>query len=229
MSISHPTLIRAAGIAAAAAGLIFIGVQINHPPLDVSTITTTEVTLRSTAKLVHAALALAGITGMYLFQVRQAGVLGLVGYVLLVAFYLVLAPIEFTAAYVLPSLADTDPRFVNDVLAVAEGGTAVGDIGLLQTAFYLAGALYLAGGTIFGIALVRAHVLSRWAAMLLVFGTTATLALSVLPESYNRPLAVPTGVALVGLGISLWREQRNAAAQSGPRPQRVRLESVGVE
>jgi hypothetical protein len=229
MSISHPTLIRAAGIAAAAAGLIFIGVQINHPPLDVSTITTTEVTVRSTAKLVHAALALAGITGMYLFQVRQAGVLGLVGYVLLVAFYLVLAPIEFTAAYVLPSLADTDPRFVNDVLAVAEGGTAVGDIGLLQTAFYLAGALYVAGGTIFGIALVRAHVLSRWAAALLVFGTTATLALSVLPESYNRPLAVPTGVALVGLGISLWREQRNAAAQSAPRPQRVRLESVGVE
>jgi hypothetical protein len=229
MSISHPTLIRSAGIAAAAAGLIFIGVQINHPPLDVSTITTTEVTLRSTAKLVHAALALAGITGMYLFQVRQAGVLGLVGYVLLVAFYLVLAPIEFTAAYVLPSLVDTDPRFVNDVLAVAEGGTAVGDIGLLQTAFYLAGALYVAGGTVFGIALVRAHVLSRWAAALLVFGTTATLALSVLPESYNRPLAVPTGVALVGLGISLWREQRNAPAQSALRPQPVRLESVGVE
>ena len=229
MSISHTRLIRAAGIAAAAAGLIFIGVQINHPPLDVSTITTTEVTVRSTAKLVMAALALAGITGMYLFQVRQVGVLGLVGYLLLVAFYLVLMPIEFTAAYVLPSLADTDPRYVNDVLAVAEGGTATGDIGLLQIAFYLAGGLYVAGGMVFGIALLRARVLSRWPAALLVVGTAATLALSVLPESYNRPFAIPTGVALVGLGISLWREQARSSAESASRPAGARLESVGVE
>jgi hypothetical protein len=30
----------------------------------------------------------------------------------------------------------------------------------------------------------------------------------VLPESFNRPFAVPTGVALIGLGVSLWRDQR---------------------
>jgi hypothetical protein len=229
MSISHTMLVRAAGIAAAAAGLIFIGVQINHPPLDVSTITTTEVTIRSTAKLVMAALALAGITGIYLFQVRQIGMLGLVGYVLLAAFYLVLMPIEFTAAYVLPSLVDTDPNYVNDVLAVAAGGTATGDIGLLQTAFYLAGGLYVAGGVIFGIALIRARVLARWPAALLAAGTAATLALSALPESYNRPFAIPTGVALVGLGISLWLQQTRSTSGSGSRPVGVRLEPVGVE
>jgi hypothetical protein len=30
----------------------------------------------------------------------------------------------------------------------------------------------------------------------------------VLPESFNRPFAVPTAVALLGLGVSLWRDAR---------------------
>ena len=34
-----------------------------------------------------------------------------------------------------------------------------------------------------------------------------TLALAVLPESFNRPFAVPNGIAMIGLGISLWRDQ----------------------
>jgi len=214
MSITITRLTSWAGLSAVVAGLLFIGVQINHPPLDASTITTTEVTLRSTAKLVMAALALAGITGIYLSQVRQIGVLGLVGYLLFAAFYLVILPIEFTAGYVLPSVADTEPGFVNDVLAVSVGGSAIGDIGLLQVAFLAAGALYVAGGLVFGIALFRAGVLARGAAALLAVGTVATLALSVLPESFNRPFAVPTGVALVGLGISLWRNQRQTTTSA---------------
>ena len=67
---------------------------------------------------------------------------------------------------------------------------------------------YALGGLLFGIALFRAGVLARWAAALLAYATTSALALSVLPESFNRPFAVPTGVALIGLGVSLWRDQR---------------------
>jgi hypothetical protein len=212
MAITTTKLTRWAGLSAVVAGVLFIGVQINHPPLDASTITTTEVTLRGTTKLIMAVLALVGITGVYLSQVRQIGVLGLVGYLMLSALYLVLIPIEFTAGYVLPSVADTEPGFVNDVLTVSEGGSSTGDIGLLQYAFLAAGALYVAGGLVFGIAVIRARVLARWPAGLLVVGTGATLALAFLPESFNRPFAIPTGVALVGLGISLWRHQRHPAA-----------------
>ncbi len=212
MAITTTKLTRWAGLSAVVAGVLFIGVQINHPPLDASTITTTEVTLRGTTKLIMAVLALVGITGVYLSQVRQIGVLGLVGYLMLSALYLVLIPIEFTAGYVLPSVADTEPGFVNDVLTVSEGGSSTGDIGLLQCAFLAAGALYVAGGLVFGIAVIRARVLARWPAGLLVVGTGATLALAFLPESFNRPFAIPTGVALVGLGISLWRHQRHPAA-----------------
>jgi hypothetical protein len=208
MTVTTTNLTRAAGLSAAVAGLIFISVQINHPPLDVTSVTSTEWVVRSTAKFVMAALALAGITGMYLRQVRQVGILGLVGYLVFSAGYLVLLSIEFLAAYVLPSLADTAPGYVNDVLTAAAGGTPTGDIGLMQAAFAASGGGYIAGGLIFGIALFRARVLARWAAALLAVSTVATLALAFLPESFNRPLAIPTGVALIGLGISLWRDQR---------------------
>jgi hypothetical protein len=71
MAVSATTLSRFAGVAAAAAGLIFIGVQFNHPPLDVTSVTTTEWAVRNSLKVVMAALALAGITGMYLRQVTR--------------------------------------------------------------------------------------------------------------------------------------------------------------
>ena len=69
-------------------GLIFIGVQIDHPYLDATSITTTDVMTRNSLKMLMAALALAGITGMYLRQVTKMGVLGLLGYVVFAPAYL---------------------------------------------------------------------------------------------------------------------------------------------
>jgi hypothetical protein len=208
MTITATTLTRAAGVAAAAAGLIFIGVQINHPASDVTSVTTTEWAVRNSLKVLMAALALAGITGMYLRRVKQMGVLGLLGYLLFGTGYLVIMSTAFVAAYVLPSLAGTDPGYVNDVLAAATGGTAEGDIGLLQSAIQLQGIGYLAGGLVFGIALYRARVLPRWAAALLAIGSVVTVALAVLPDAFYRFLAFPNGIAMVGLGYALWRTAR---------------------
>jgi hypothetical protein len=211
MSITPTTLSRAAGVAAVVAGLIFIGVQINHPHSDVTSVTTTEWAVRNSLKVLMAALALAGITGMYLRQVKQIGVLGLLGYLLFGTGYLVIMSTAFVAGYVLPSLADTDPGYVNDVLAAATGGTAKGDIGLLQSVIQVQGIAYLAGSLVFGIALYRARVLARWAAALLAIGGVVTVALSVMPDAFYRFLAFPNGIAMVGLGYSLWRTARTAA------------------
>lgn len=226
MTVTTTSLTRAAGICAATAGAIFIGVQINHPPMEVASVETTEWALRNTAKVVMAALALAGITGMYLRQVRQTGILGLVGYVLFSAGYLVMLSIAFLAAYVLPSVADTAPGYVQDILTAAEGGTPTGDIGLMQGAFLASGVGYMVGGLIFGIALFRARVLARWAAALLAVATSATVALSVLPASFDRPFAVPTGIALIGLGVSLWRDQRHTAPTGSPATAQVERQPV---
>jgi hypothetical protein len=205
MNITAVSLTRAAGAAAAGAGAIFIAVQIGHPPFDSFTTETTQWVARSCAKSVMAALALAGITGMYLRQYRKAGLLGLVGYLVFAAGYLAMFSVEVIAATVLPHLVDSEPGFVNDVVAAAAGGAPNGDIGGVKTLLDLTGACYLLGGLVFGIVLYRTRVLARWAAALLAVSTVATAALAVLPESFDRPFAVPEGIALIALGVSLWR------------------------
>ncbi|MGQ0573799.1 MAG: hypothetical protein ACT4RN_06290 [Pseudonocardia sp.] len=213
MTITPATLTRAAGAAAVAAGLIFIGVQIGHPHLDATSITTTELAVRNSLKVLMAVLALAGITGMYLSQVRRNGVLGLIGYLVLATGYLLIMGSTFALAYVLPSVAGTEAAYVNDVIAVITGDTATGDIGALQTALQVQNITFLAGGLVFGIALYRARVLARWAAALLAAGGVITVLLSVMPDAFYRLLALPNGVALITLGWSLWRTARAIAPQ----------------
>ena len=168
MTITTTTLTRAAGLSAVAGGLLFIAVQINHPHLDATFTTTTEYAVRETMKIFMAVLSLIGITGIYLRQVRQTGVLGLIGYVVLRR-RLPRHPERPGHRCVRPPiLAASQPGYVNDVLAVATSGTPIGDIGPLQILIQVGGFAYIVGGIIFGIALFRADILARWAAALLV-------------------------------------------------------------
>ncbi len=223
MTITPTTLTRAAGVAAVAAGLIFIGVQFNHPHLDVTSITSTEVVVRNSLKVLMAVLALVGISGMYLSQVRRNGLLGLIGYVILGGGYLLIVSTTLIAASVMPLVAGADPSVVTDVIAVSTGGTASGDIGLLQYVFKAQDVGYLLGGLVFGIALYRAHVLARWACALLAVGGVVTIALSVMPDAFYRLLALPNGIAMIGLGWSLW-----STARSGHDPQAAAVSSRPV-
>jgi hypothetical protein len=205
MTITPNTLTRSAGLAAVAAGAIFIGVQLNHPPLDAASVTSTEWVVRSSLKVLMGALALAGITGMYLYQVKKMGALGLVGYLLFASNYLFIVSTSFVAAIVLPAIADTSPTYVENVLVAASGHHPSGDTGSLYTAILFGGILYLTGGLLFGIALYRAGVLPRWAAVLLAVGGLAGAALTLLPDPWFRLLAVPNGIAMIALGYALWR------------------------
>ena len=81
----------------------------------------------------------------------------------------------------------------------------------MQPTILFTGITYVAGGFIFAIAVFRANVLARWAAVLLALGTLATIAVGLVPQ-YERLFAIPTGLALVGLGYSLWRELRTPAS-----------------
>jgi hypothetical protein len=229
MTITSTTLSRAAGVAAAVAGLLFIGVQIGHPHLNADVATTTDYTVREAAKILMAVLSLIGITGMYLRQVKQTGVLGLLGYLVFGAGYLLLMSIQIIGVFVLPFLAGSSPDFVNDVLVAAVGGTPPGDIGALQILFKVSGLIFLVGGFLFGIALFRAGVLARWAAALLSVGAVATVATSVLPQVNPRLFAIPIGVAMVGLGHSLWRKQSAPAAWPVTSPVGAPLDPAGAK
>jgi hypothetical protein len=211
MTITTTTLTRTAGIGAVAAGLLFIGIQINHPHLDATFATTAEYQLRQGVKSVMSVLALIGVTGMYLPQVKKMGVLGLLGYLVFGGAFLLMFSVEAIGAVVLPAIAGSAPGYVNDVFAVATSGHAAGDIGLMAPLNSAMGFAYIAGGVLFGVALFRANVLARWAAAVLAVGTAATIAIPLLPMVNERLFALPTGVALIGLGYSLWRSQRAAA------------------
>jgi len=218
MVITPNMLLRAAGVAAVSAGTIFIGVQINHPYLDAASVTTTEVVVRDSLKVLMTVLALVGITGMYLRQVREVGLTGLIGYLLLSLGYVVIMCTSFVAAYVLPTIAGTDTSYVNDVTAAATNRGGAGDIGLLEQAIQLQGVGYLLGGLVFGIALYRARVLSRWASALLAVGGVVSIALSLMPDAFYRFLAFPNGIAMIGLGWSLWRTaRRSVTTRHAPR------------
>jgi hypothetical protein len=212
IAITPAALSRSAGVAAILAGLTFIGIQIGHPHLDVTSVGTVEWTVRNSAKAVFAALALAGVTGVYLRQVRQVGVLGLIAYLLLSSGYLLILGTSLIAGSVLPSLADTDPAYVDAVLAAAAGAMPASDIGRLHPILLVEGFAYLAGGLLFGIALFRARVLARWAAVLLAVGAVLSVALPLLSDSAYRLLAYPHAVALIGLGYSLWSSHRSVAS-----------------
>ena len=230
MTITTTSLTRTAGVAAVVGGLLYIGVQINHPHLDLAFISTTEWKVRQTMKVLFASLSLAGITGMYLRQVKQIGVLGLIGYVVFSVGYLAMLGVEVIGLVVVPAIAATSPGYVSDVLAVAvPGGHATGDLGLIQPLISVMGVGFLGGSLLFGIALFRANVLARWAAALLAVGAVATLAIPLVPQVNFRIFAIPTGVALAGLGYSLWRDQRTPAGRPLTGADRSLLDPAGAK
>ena len=138
-----------------------------------------------------AVLSLIGITGIYLRQVRQTGVLGLIGYLVLGVGYL--ATPEHPDHRLCSSCRSLRPASpaMSTTSSPWPSGTPVGDIGPLQTLIKVAGFTYIAGGILFGIALFRAGVLARWAAALLAVGAVATSPPSGCPSSLQRLFAIP--------------------------------------
>jgi hypothetical protein len=233
MTVTPTGLTKAAGVAAAAAGAIFIGVQIGHPQLNLTTVTTTDVFVRDSLKVLMAALAVVGLTGMYLSQIRRNGVLGLVGYVVYAAGYLSIMCTTFVGAFVVPTIAGTSPGYVKDFIALTTSrGTIAGDLGALPLQAKVQGILYLAGGVLFGVALVRAHVLAGGATVLLAVSGLVSAALSLMPDAFYRLLAYPNGIAMIGLGVSLWMSQRNASSvesNAGTSPSPAAVPAARVE
>jgi hypothetical protein len=217
MTITPAKLTRAAGFSALLAGLLYMFVQIIHPHEDVTQVVTTGWAVTHILTLLMAVALAVGITGIYLRQVKEMGVLGLIGYLLYATWSVLVISWTFVEAFVLPELADEAPRYVNDALALFTGGEVGGSLGALTAINPISAVTYMFGGLIFGIAIYRAGILARWAALTLASGTFAALATVVLPHSLDRLAAFPVGIALVGLGYSLVREQRTVAGLSSAR------------
>jgi hypothetical protein len=207
MTISNDKLMRAAGLCALLAGVLFLLPQFIHPQDEVASVTTTGWAVAHVVNVTMAVLALIGVTGLYLRQVRETGVLGLIGFLLFGTSFMMIAMVSFAETVILPQIADVAPGYVNDVLATLVGDPEVGDVGGLGLANGIAGITFLLGGLVFGIALYRSRIVARWAALLLQIGAIASWLAGVLPDSMFRTATFPTAIAMIGLGYSLWREK----------------------
>jgi len=228
MTVNSSTLIRWSGLAAVVAGLIFAGIQPIHPADVVASVNTTAWGIITPLKWAMCLLFLIGITGIYAKQVKQAGWLGLVGFVLLIFTWWLQGMFVFAEAFVAPPLARRAPAFVDGLLGISYGHTGGIDLGHLTTLYAFLGITYMLGGLVFGIATFRAGILPRWAAALLAVTATLTPLAALLPHAQQRYAAVPMGIALACLGYTLWSERREPATSPGPGTVNPQLQPAEV-
>lgn len=217
MKVTTPNLIRAAGLSAIAAGTIFAAIQPIHPPDVIGSVTTSAFIIITSFKTVMSIFGLFGIAGLYARQVKETGWLGLSGYLLLTIFYAVQMCFSFAEPLILPLLVPVAPTFVESVMGMASGAGGPMNLGAFAVIYNILPVLYLLGLLLFGIAIFRARILSRWAAVLLASsGPLSIIMVKLLPHQFVRFAAVPMGIALIWLGYSLFVERRAPASQTVP-------------
>ena len=213
MKITTESLIRWSGLAAIAGGIIFAGIQPIHPADELASVTTGLWAVIIALKFVMCLFFLIGFTGIYARQADKAGWLGLAGFALLTVSWFLQSGFVFVELFVFPVVAAPLPAFIDSYLGVVNGNPGVMDIGALLPTYAVLGVCYLLGGLLFGIATIRAAVLSRWPAIMLAFAAIITPAAALLPHALQRYAAVPMGLAMIWLGYSLWSEHhRNKVA-----------------
>ncbi|MDJ0322500.1 hypothetical protein QMG61_01800 [Cryobacterium sp. PH31-AA6] len=213
MNITTSTLTRGAAVAAALAGLAYIVIQFIHPADVVASLSTQRWAVVHILSFSEAVLALVGVTGIYLRQVRQFGILGLIGYLMFGFFFILQSAFTFAEAFIAPLFVSDAPQVSVDFVGLFGRYAAVTDLGPLAALPQVGALLYIGGALLFGIAVIRARLLSRGAGILLIAAAAATpIAGALLPHALERMAAVPMGLALVWLGFSLFSDQRRNAA-----------------
>jgi len=217
MKITASNLIRWTGLAAIVAGIIFAGIQPIHPPDVLASVTTRAWAIITPLKTAMCLLFLLSWTGLYARQVKEAGWLGLAGFLLLSLSWALQTAFVFAEAFILPLLATTAPKFVDGMLGLGAGHGSEVNLGALPALYSLGvGGGYVLGGLLFGIATFRAGILPRWAAGLLAVASVLTPAAALLPHQIQRLAAIPVAIALIWLGYALWSERREQATESLP-------------
>lgn len=229
MKVTTPNLIRAAGLSAMAAGIIFAGIQPIHPPDVLASVNTSAFIIITSLKTVMSIFGLFGIAGLYARHVEKTGWLGLAGYLLLTIFYAVQMCFSFAEPTILPLLTSVAPTFVESVMGMASGAGGPMNLGAFEVIYRSITVLYLLGLLLFGMAIFRARILSRWAALLLAVSGPLAVGMSLLPHQIARLAAMPMGIALVWLGYALFTERRAPASQALPEGARPQLNQSAAD
>jgi hypothetical protein len=149
-------------------------------------------------------LILFGLVGLYARQREETGWLGLAGFVLSFIGTALVGSLLYMVSTIVPSVAAETPALFEQAMTLPAFALAVVFLG------------YGVGFILFGIATMRAGVLPRWSALLLIVG----VALSMLEGSPIEQTALHAiltvgrilfGLALAWMGYALWSEERETA------------------
>lgn len=216
MKVTPSALIRYAGLAAVAAGLVYAGIQPIHPPDVLASVNTSAWAVIMPLKVVMCLLFLIGLTGIYARQAREAGWLGLVGFLLFSLSWALNLAFIFAEGFIIPLLADAAPTFIDGFFGIFNGHPVEANLGALPALYAVTGLLYMLGGQMFGIATFRAGILPRRAAGLLALAAVLTPLAALLPHELQRLAGMPVGLAVAWLGLALWAGQRANTAEPLP-------------
>ena len=208
MTITPSTLIRWAGLSALVAGICYVLVGIFHPANVPASVSTTRWEIVHIIACAMSFFGLLGMAGLYARQAVKTGWLGLLGYLLLSLWLVVIMGFSFVEAFVLPHLATASPAFVHAWMGMFNGPGGKFNLGALPTIWTLTGPVYIFGGLLFGLATFRAGILPRWAGALLAVSTVLAPTAALLPNASQPKIAIPMGLALAWLGYALWSERR---------------------
>jgi hypothetical protein len=206
MHMTHARLIRLAGLCALIAGLSYVVVGVAHPANLPTSVTTTRWEVVHVFACAMSLFGVLGLTGLSVRQAERTGWLGVVGFVLLTLWMMIILGFSFVEAFVLPHLAHVAPGFIVGWMDMFNGGHSPVNMGALPALWTLSAPLYIGGGLLFGVATFRAGVLPRAAAVLLAVGTLAAPLASQLSLTWQPKIAVLAGLALAWLGFALLTE-----------------------
>ena len=213
MKITNGNLIRLAGVSALIAGLCYVFVGIFHPANALSSVITTRWATVHVLACAMSFFGLLGLAGLYARQAVKSGWLGLVGFVMLSLWLVLIMGFSFVEAFILPHLASVTPSFIEGWMGMFNGAPSKIDLGALPTLWTLSGPLYILGGLLFGVATFRARILPRGAAVLLALGTVLAPLAHFLSLTAQPKIAIPTGLALAWLGYALMTERQTQGAR----------------
>jgi len=206
-------VLRLAGLSALLAGICYVLVGVFHPPNIASSVMTARWVAVHYVACAMSFFAVLGLAGLYARQVEESGWLGLVGFVLLSLWFVLVMGFTFVEAFILPRVATAVPAFVEGWMGMLVGPASKFDLGIMPTLWTLTGPVYILGGLLFGIATFRARILPRWAGALLAVGTLLAPLAAFLPNGSQPKIAIPVGLALAWLGYALMTEPREGLAE----------------
>ena len=151
-------------------------------------------------------IVILGLPGVYFKQVDRAGLLGMIGYVVSLVGFLFLVGIQTFDAFVSPGLAaNAATKSLADTTAFPP----------LLAFELLCGLLLVVGPLLFGIATLRAGVFQRWAAIILIVGSVATL-VTIALHNWNEISAAILYLGFAYFGFQLLSKQGEHEIVSSP-------------